>query len=308
MICCRSKLRIAVGRPTSQEWPFLAKVIRELIALAIAIADGYFQVKRSKRKANHMLALGGLLIVLGWIVFIVSGFWGFFLCLAVVSKVTGFWGLVAALFLIPVTFAAAPLYAGFAWGDWFPFVMSYGGSIAAFILIGIGGAMSGKYRDKKSVSSDGLTVDALKGHIDDPLRLTAEKHVEQEVHGILRKQRTVAPESISGRQASQLTDKQWEQLRSFNELVKTARLELVDSLQSDLMSDSKSAVLAVKNSADSLDLPREMAQDLRRLAGEAWTGIIMGVGVYSRAGKAIGAMGEIQERIEWVSSVSGRNI
>ena len=255
-----------------------------------------------------MFALGNLLTVLGWIVFIVSGFWGFSLCLAIIVKVAGFWGLVAALFLIPVTFAAAPLYSGFAWGDWFPFVLNYGGSIAALILIGIGGAMSGKYRDKKSVSSDGWTVDALKGPIDDPLRLAAEKHVEQEVQGTLRTQRTGAPESISGRQESLLTDNQWAQLRAFNELVKTARLELVDSLQSDLMSDSTSAVLAVKKAADSLDLPSEMAQDLRRLAGEAWTGIVMGVGVYSRAGKAIGAMGEIQERIESASSASGRNI
>ena len=151
-------------------------------------------------------------------------------------------------------------------------------------------------------------VFAVQKPIDDPLRLAAVKHVEQEVQGTLRTQRTVAPESISGRQKSQLTDNQWAQLRAFNELVKTARLELVDSLQSDLMSDSKSAVLAVKNAADSLDLPSEMAQDLRRLAGEAWTGIVMGAGVYSRAGKAIGAMGEIQERIESASSASGRNI
>ena len=158
-------------------------------------------------------------------------------------------------------------------------------------------------------------VFAVQKPIDDPLRLSVEKHVEQEVQGTLRKQRTVAPESISGRQESQLTDKQWAQLRAFNELVKAARLELVDSLHSDLMSDSKSAVLAVKNAADSLDLPSdsldlpsEMAQDLRRLAGEAWTSIVMGAGVYSRAGKAIGAMGEIQERIESASSFRGRNI
>ena len=151
-------------------------------------------------------------------------------------------------------------------------------------------------------------VFAVQRPIDDPLRLAAEKHIEPEVQGTLRTQGSVAPESISGRQKSQLTDNQWAQLRAFNELVKTARLELIDSLQSDLMSDSSSAVLAVKNAADSLDLPSEMAQDLRRLAGEAWTGIIMGVGVYSRAGKAIGAMGEIQERIESASSASGRNI
>ena len=109
-----------------------------------------------------MVARGNLLTVVGWIVLIVSGLWGFSLCLAIIVKVAGFWGLVAALFLSPVTFAAAPLYAGFAWGDWFPLVLNYGGGIAALILIGIGEAMSGKHRDKKSVSSDGRMVDALK--------------------------------------------------------------------------------------------------------------------------------------------------
>jgi len=41
------------------------------------------------------------------------------------------------LILGPVTFVAAPLYAGSAWGDWFPFVLNYGGGIVAAILIDI---------------------------------------------------------------------------------------------------------------------------------------------------------------------------
>ena len=91
-----------------------------------------------------MNALGGFIKVAGWIVFAVTGLWGFFLCLGIISKAAGFWGLVAALFLGPVTFVAAPLYAGFAWGNWFPLVLNYGGGIAAAVLISIGSALSGE--------------------------------------------------------------------------------------------------------------------------------------------------------------------
>jgi hypothetical protein len=67
---------------------------------------------------------------------------GFVLCLGIISKAAGFWGLVAALFLGPITFVAAPLYAGFAWDNWFPLVLNYGGGIAAAVLLGIGSALS----------------------------------------------------------------------------------------------------------------------------------------------------------------------
>ena len=91
-----------------------------------------------------MVGLGNFFKVVGWIVFAVAGLWGFFLCLAIISKAAGFWGIVAALFLGPVTFVAAPFYAGFAWGDWFPLVLTYGGGIVATVLIGIGSAMRGE--------------------------------------------------------------------------------------------------------------------------------------------------------------------
>ncbi|MCX7848040.1 MAG: hypothetical protein N2595_08440 [bacterium] len=89
-----------------------------------------------------MAALGNFIKIVGWIVLAVTELWGFFLCLAIISEVAGFWGIVAALIFGPVTFVAAPLYAGFAWGIWFPFVLCYGGGIAAAILIAIGGAIS----------------------------------------------------------------------------------------------------------------------------------------------------------------------
>ena len=89
-----------------------------------------------------MIILGNIVKVVGWIVLSVAGLWGFFLCLAIISKAAGFWGIVVALSIGPVTFVAAPLYAGFAWGDWFPLVLNYGGVIVAVILISIGEAMS----------------------------------------------------------------------------------------------------------------------------------------------------------------------
>ena len=59
-----------------------------------------------------------------------------------ITEILGY--LVTALLVAPATFVAAPLYAGFTWGNWFPFVLNYGGAIVAAILIGIGNAMSGK--------------------------------------------------------------------------------------------------------------------------------------------------------------------
>ena len=94
-------------------------------------------------KRGSMTPLGNLIKVAGWIVFSVTGVWGFFLCLAIISKAAGFWGIVVALVLGPVTFVAAPLYAGFAWGNWFPLLLNYGGGIAGAVLIGIGGTLSG---------------------------------------------------------------------------------------------------------------------------------------------------------------------
>lgn len=88
-----------------------------------------------------MNALGGLLKGGGFILLLITGLWGFFLCLGIISKAAGFWGVVASLVLGPVTYVAAPLYAGFAWGDWFPLALNYGGGIGSMVLIGLGSAL-----------------------------------------------------------------------------------------------------------------------------------------------------------------------
>jgi hypothetical protein len=89
-----------------------------------------------------MNAIGSLLKGAGMVVWFVAGLWGFFLCLGIISHAAGFWGIVGGLFLAPITFVAAPLYAGFEHGDWFPLILNYGGSVVAMVLMGIGGAMS----------------------------------------------------------------------------------------------------------------------------------------------------------------------
>ena len=91
-----------------------------------------------------MRVLGNLIRIAGYMVFIVFGLWGFFLCLKIIFKIYGLWGIVAALFLTPVTFVGTPLYAGVKWGNWFPLFLNYGGSIAAIILTSIGHTIRGK--------------------------------------------------------------------------------------------------------------------------------------------------------------------
>ena len=88
-----------------------------------------------------MAAFGRLLKLVGYAVFAISGAWGFFACLFIVNKAAGFWGLVVALLITPVTFLAAPLYAGFAWRDWFPLILIYGGGICAVLLRRLGTAL-----------------------------------------------------------------------------------------------------------------------------------------------------------------------
>ena len=90
-----------------------------------------------------MTALGKMLQVIGGIVFAITGLWGFFLCLAIITEAAGFWGLLVSLIVGPVTFIAAPLYAGFAWHNWFPLVLNYGGGIVAAVFFGIGSFLSG---------------------------------------------------------------------------------------------------------------------------------------------------------------------
>ena len=86
--------------------------------------------------------MGNLIKALGGIVFAVTGFWGFFICLGIISRAAGFWGALAVVILAPIAFVVGPLYAVFAWNNWFPLVINYGGGIVAAVLTGIGRRLS----------------------------------------------------------------------------------------------------------------------------------------------------------------------
>jgi hypothetical protein len=90
-----------------------------------------------------MRVIGRLFSVLGIVCYFFFGIWGFILALAIVYAAVGFWGFVIAFLLFPVTLIAAPWYALFHYGTWFPLVISYGGPIVAGILHSIGSSLSG---------------------------------------------------------------------------------------------------------------------------------------------------------------------
>ncbi len=73
-----------------------------------------------------------------FLIWSVSGFWGFFICFGIVQDALGTAVAVISLFFFPFLLVLAPWYAGLALGDWFPMVVTYGGGIAAFFLYGIG--------------------------------------------------------------------------------------------------------------------------------------------------------------------------
>jgi hypothetical protein len=81
--------------------------------------------------------MGALLKVLGYIIFVVGGLWGFVISLKIVIDNLGFIGGAIAFFVFPVTFVFAPLYAGIADSNWFPLILNYGSGISCAILVAI---------------------------------------------------------------------------------------------------------------------------------------------------------------------------
>lgn len=87
--------------------------------------------------------LGSPFKAAGAIVLIIGGLWAFVLELAIVNAVAGFWAVVFAFAIAPVTFVAAPWYAGVAWGNWFPLFVGYGSMIGGGLLFSLGSRISG---------------------------------------------------------------------------------------------------------------------------------------------------------------------
>jgi hypothetical protein len=96
-------------------------------------------------------------------------------------------------------------------------------------------------------------------------------------------------------------------LRKFLDLIKLANDELADSFDTGNMRDSKSAVYAVLTASESLDLPDDLAIPVRKMARVAWEGA-SGIGdVYSRAGNAIHAIGNLQKYAAAVETEASAN-
>ena len=88
--------------------------------------------------------MGALFKIPGYIVYVVTGLWGFFISLGIVADHWGFAGAVIAFFVAPVTLALAPWYEALANSNWFPLLLVYGGGISASVLMAIGSAIDGE--------------------------------------------------------------------------------------------------------------------------------------------------------------------
>ena len=77
------------------------------------------------------------------LIWIVCGFWGLYICFAIVQNVLGTVVAVMSIFLAPALLSLAPWYSGFALGDWFPLLLTYGGGIGGSFLFAIGSAIDG---------------------------------------------------------------------------------------------------------------------------------------------------------------------
>ena len=87
--------------------------------------------------------MGAIFKIPAFIICLVAGLWGFFLCLGIVVQNLGFIGGAIAFVLFPVTLVFAPWYEALAHSSWFPLLLVYGGGIGASILYSIGSSIDG---------------------------------------------------------------------------------------------------------------------------------------------------------------------
>ena len=79
----------------------------------------------------------------GYLIFIICGIWGLFICFGIVQNITGTLFAFLSLFLFPLVATLAPLYEGVVNGNWFPLLLIYGGGILSMTLIAIGSKIDG---------------------------------------------------------------------------------------------------------------------------------------------------------------------
>ena len=102
--------------------------------------------------------MGAIFKIPAFVIYVVAGLWGFFLCLGIVVQNLGFIGGAIAFVLFPVTLAFAPWYEALAHSNWFPLLLVYGGGIGASILYGIGSSIDGTFLVPSALSSSSLLV------------------------------------------------------------------------------------------------------------------------------------------------------
>ena len=88
---------------------------------------------------------GGVFQGAGCVIYGIVGLLGVFVNLWVVMEATGwgFFAVVLGMMFFPVTWVAAPWYALIAWGNPIPLAISWGGMGLAFVVVMIGGFISG---------------------------------------------------------------------------------------------------------------------------------------------------------------------
>ena len=85
--------------------------------------------------------MGLIFKIPAFLIYLVAGIWGFFICLGIVVDQLGFIGGAVAFVIFPVTLSFAPWYAALADSNWFPLILVYGGGVGASVLYAIGAAI-----------------------------------------------------------------------------------------------------------------------------------------------------------------------
>jgi hypothetical protein len=87
-------------------------------------------------------------------------------------------------------------------------------------------------------------------------------------------------------------------LTSFIKKIDDAISELGDSIKSDLMSDSKSAVYDVERAGEALPLPPAILSNICSMTMAAWSSVVGSGDVYQRASRTIAELGKSRRHIE----------
>ena len=82
--------------------------------------------------------IGGFIMGLGYISFIVFGMLGFLISADILNDIGGFLLVVIGFIVAPVTYAVAPWYAAVEFNTFFPLIIAYGGLILGGLLYLVG--------------------------------------------------------------------------------------------------------------------------------------------------------------------------